>query len=61
MRDRHSACRGCYWYEQCGENRPCDYYYPITEQYEAIVDDIREAQRKRDYYDEYMEYIRDWS
>lgn len=60
MRDRHSACEGCYWYEQCAENRPCDYYYPIDDMHEDIVEEVHESRRRQEYYDEYLEYIHGW-
>ena len=61
MCDRHNACRGCYWFDQCGENRPCDYYYPVSDEYAEYKEELSEAQRRREFYDEYIEYISDWT
>lgn len=56
----HDACRGCFWCETCSDNRPCECYYPILEQYEDVVERIAEDRKRREYYQEYITYTEDW-
>ena len=54
-------CKTCLFHTVCKRTRLCDNYYPANEEAEEELSIQNEKTEKREYFDAWLEYIRDYN
>ncbi len=55
-------CKDCYYGDECKEGQEdCSYYTPFVDEYTDEQIDHIHREKKKDYYNEYLEYISEFN
>ncbi len=52
-------CERCIWFDQCGKEKPCEYYEPASEEEADMIAKIEYEADLRMRHDLYMEYVKE--
>lgn len=52
-------CERCIWFDQCSQEKPCEYYEPVSEEEADMTAKIEYEADLRMRHDLYMEYVKE--